>query len=499
VEPIPQAKSDTQPPTPPSPPLTLPDLTTGDIDRVALVIGNGKYDHYPLLRNPPNDAADMRKFLERVGFRVFYGVNLNHDQMNTLTIAFHRAAQKAQIAFAFYAGHGVQDNNTNYLIPTDVHIVDDADLRLLFRLNDMIRDAAQAAKLGVIAVDACRDSPFVDAGADTPEAGQTRSVAGLTAGFTTPQLQPHTLVVYSTAATSTAEDGVGRNSPFTTALLNDLEDPRDVRFVFGKVVDDVAKATNNHQRPDKWDALGGDQVSLVRPEIVAQALEAKLLPVERSAIQRSLVRLSRLASVQDGDTLSPAVREAIKGYQRDRRDTVTGYLTADEMAALHADARTRGSPLVLPKFDINDLAKRLAASPPDRNAIRLQGMLYDQNYESGSGFPKIMPLAVSYYRKAAEAGDVGAALDLARILANGSDGLPADPAEAARWLKVAASAGQADGEYELAKLVRDGRGVPKNPDEAARLFRRAADHGSGEAVAELRVMGATVETRVTGR
>ena len=64
-------------------------------------------------------------------------------------------------------------------------------------------------------------------------------------------------------------------------------------------------------------------------------------------------------------------------------------------------------------------------------------------------------------------------MSLARILENGGDGVPAKPAEAVRWLKMAANAGQADGQYELARLVRDGKGVPKNLDEAARLFRRA--------------------------
>ena len=469
---------------------------------MALVVGNGKYDHYPQLKNPPNDAADMRKFLEGVGFRVFYGVDLNHDQMNNLTIAFHRAARNAQIAFAFYAGHGVQVNNSaNYLIPTDVQIQDDADLRLLFDLNNMIRDAAQAAKLGVVAVDACRDSPFADDAADTSGAGQTRSAMGLTAGFTAPQLQPHTLVVYSTSASKTAEDGFGRNSPFTAALLRDLGDPRDVRFVFGKVVDDVGSATNGHQRPDKWDALGGEQVSLVRPEIVAQALEAKLLPVERSAIQRSLLRLGLLSGVEDGDAFGAAARNSIRRYQAGRGDPATGYLTVDEMVALHGDARRRGAPLRLPKFDIYKLPERLNASPPDRSALRLQGMLYDPAYEAGSNFPKIMPYAVSYYRQAAEAGDVDAAVDLGRILENGGDGVPANLAEAVRWLKVASNAGQADGQYELAKLVRDGNGVPKNLDEAARLFRRAVERGSGEAASELRAMGIPLEAqvKVTGR
>jgi peptidoglycan hydrolase-like protein with peptidoglycan-binding domain len=420
--------------------------------------------------------------------------------MDRLTIAFSRASRRAQIAFAFYAGHGVQVDGINYLIPTDVQIEDEADLRRLFRLNNMISDAAQAAKLGVVAVDACRDNPFIGQDtADASTAGQTRSLAALAGGLAAPQPEPHTLVVYATAATSTAEDGLGRNSPFTAALLKDLEEPADVRFVFGKVVEDVARATQGHQRPNKWDALGGEQVSLVRPEAVAQALEAKLVPVERSAIQRSLVRLRLLARAEDGTAFGPNVRGAIRSFQAGRGDPATGYLTVDEMVALHADARSHGAPLPLPKFDYDDLQQRALADNPDAAAMRQMGMLYDRAYEASNSVAKRMSIAVIWYRKAATAGDVGAALDLARILVNGSDGVPPNATEAVRWLKMAASAGQADGQYELARLVRDGNGVPKNPDEAVRLFRLAMKNGSGEAAAELRAMRVPVETQVSGR
>ena len=126
----------------------------------------------------------MRALLERIGFQVFFGTDLGRNDMDKLTIGFSRAAHRAKVAFAFYAGHGVQVDGTNYLIPVDAMIEDEANLRQMFRLDDMILDAAGAQQLGVVAVDACRDNLFVEqVAADKAPAGATRSLATLPGGL----------------------------------------------------------------------------------------------------------------------------------------------------------------------------------------------------------------------------------------------------------------------------------------------------------------------------
>jgi len=116
-------------------------------------------------------------------------------------------------------------------------------------------------------------------------------------------------------------------------------------------------------------------------------------------------------------------------------------------------------------------------------------MVHDRAYEAGP-LPKDTAEAARWYRKAAEAGDVDAALALGRILRDGGDGVAPDAGEAARWLKVAAGAGRAEAEYALGELYLDGKGVPVDTAEAVRLFRLAAAGDRGEAIAQLRLLNA---------
>src|SRR3954454_12426156 len=157
--------------------ISRPDLTHG-ADRVALVIGNGEYQNVPKLRNPPNDAADMKALLERMGFSVFFGKDLGRDDLEDLTGDFSEAARKAKIAFTFYAGHGVQVDGVNYLIPVDAKIDNVSKLRKMFRLDTLIGDASGAGQLGVVVVDACRDNPF------------PQSLASLAKGLAAPVAPP---------------------------------------------------------------------------------------------------------------------------------------------------------------------------------------------------------------------------------------------------------------------------------------------------------------------
>ena len=96
-----------------------------------------------------------------MGFQVFDGLDLKRTAMEDVMVRFARAASKAKVALAYYAGHGVRVDGANYLIPVDAVIQDDADLIRQIRLDDMIRDTARADRLAVVVVDACRDNPFV--------------------------------------------------------------------------------------------------------------------------------------------------------------------------------------------------------------------------------------------------------------------------------------------------------------------------------------------------
>jgi uncharacterized caspase-like protein len=258
---------------PPAEPAAATVAATGAVPipgRVALVIGNGAYTSVPGLPNPANDAADVAAVLERLGFRVLKGIDLERDAMVDLVEEFARAASEAEVALAYFAGHGLQVRDVNYLIPVDGRVQDEFGLRRLVRLDELIEDTGRARKLALVVVDACRDNPFVAGLQRSLGASRAASVGG---GLAAPAVATtQTLVAYATAAKAVAADGTegARNSPFTAALVKHLVEPEDIRIVFGRVRDSVVAATNGTQRPDIWGSLGGERIVLAPPEASAR-------------------------------------------------------------------------------------------------------------------------------------------------------------------------------------------------------------------------------------
>src|SRR5215471_3757640 len=118
--------------------------------RVALVIGNSAYSAFPTIPNPRNDADDVANALRALGFDVLLGQDLKRADMEDLLIRFARKTDKADTALVFYAGHGLQYNGTNYLVPVDARIDDDADQRKLINLAQVINDLQNAARVRIL-------------------------------------------------------------------------------------------------------------------------------------------------------------------------------------------------------------------------------------------------------------------------------------------------------------------------------------------------------------
>src|ERR1700753_1809174 len=128
--------------------------------RVALVIGNGAYEHAPNLPNPPHDAEDVVAALKRSHFDVISGSNVNQADMQNLAIRFSRAARTADVALFYYSGHAMQFNGVNYLMPIDAELKDEADLKRFTRVDDVLNDLQQAKNLRILVLDSCRDNPL---------------------------------------------------------------------------------------------------------------------------------------------------------------------------------------------------------------------------------------------------------------------------------------------------------------------------------------------------
>jgi uncharacterized caspase-like protein len=455
-----------------------------DGSKVALVIGNGAYrtGGMPVLPNPPNDAADVATTLERIGFKVFRGINLGRLEMEDLTVKFARAADQADIAVAFYAGHGLQVGGRNYLVPVDVRVEDERDLRRLIAADSLVEDVSTARKLAVVMLDACRDNPL----SRSLERGFTRSALGR--GLARPSRVPaQTLIAYATAEAEVAADGTGRNSPFTAAFLMHVAEPGlDVRLLFGKVRDAVVAATDGGQRPNIYGDLGGEPVYFVPRAPEPQELEPVMAPEERKALQRALTDLRYYRGPEDG-VLSYELRAAIRDFQLSLGKPVVGYVTAEQLVELHRLARERRPPEKLPPLSLIEVLRQSESG--DTRAQLLRGILHDTGYEAGT-LPKNDEEAARWYRRAAEAGSMEAALNLGRMLKAGR-GASHDPVEAARLLRAAADAGNGRAQLELAELLLEGMGVSKDEVEAARLLRLAAAQPDGaEAIARLRVLDA---------
>jgi hypothetical protein len=215
--------------------------------RVALVIGNGAYKHAPALPNPRNDAEDVSNALKRAGFETITGLDLDKNGMDEVAIRFARAARDADVALFYYSGHAVQFASFNYLMPVDAQLADEADLRRMARVDEIVADLQQAKSLRILVLDACRDNPLAD---DLRRSlGLTRA-ASLQRGLARIDAPQGMIVAYATQAGRTAADGTNRNSPYTAAFLRHIQAPDEIRVVFRRISADVYEATKHSQLPE---------------------------------------------------------------------------------------------------------------------------------------------------------------------------------------------------------------------------------------------------------
>ena len=244
--------------------------------RVALVIGNSSYIHAPALDNPVNDVTAVSVMLEGAGFQVVETRNnLDNTAMRRVIREFSAKTRDADVAVVFYAGHGLEVDGTNYLIPTDAKLASDIDVEdEAISLDRVLRVLEPARSLRLVILDACRDNPFVKT--------MKRTLASRSFGRGLAGVEPamsNTLIAFAAKAGSTANDGDGAHSPFTTALLKHLTAPGlDLRIAFGKVRDEVLASTGARQEPHVYGSLGGTTIALVPAGEVSGAATAAPAP-----------------------------------------------------------------------------------------------------------------------------------------------------------------------------------------------------------------------------
>ena len=385
--------------------------------RVALVVGNSTYDHIGRLPNPENDAVDMAAALQRLGFDVTTERDADRVLLTEALRAFTRRSAGADVSLVFYAGHGIEIDGVNYVVPVDARLERDVDVRYETVTLDDLLVSTSGASLRLVFLDACRNNPLARSMQRT---AATRTVSGGSFGdLNEDLLGDETLVAYAAAAGTTAADGRGRNSPYTAALLTHLETPLEIGLLFRRVRAQVLEATNGEQRPHEYHSL------------VSEHYLTRTLPAGVS------VTVSAVAPATPAPADPP-----------------------------------RPDP---PETDVTELpiaALRGLAEAGDATAQTELG----ERYEHARGVEEDYGVAVSWFRRAADQGYAPGQAALGFVYANGL-GVPQDDAEAIRWSLRAAEQGNARGQSNIGAMYAAGRGVERNDAEAVHWFRRSAEQG----------------------
>ncbi|WP_448661521.1 caspase family protein [Sphingomonas sp. CJ20] len=255
------------------------------VSKVALIIANSKYEQTRPLANPAADAALIKTTLTALGFDTIKVVeNGTRSGMETALRDFSVLADKADVAVIYYAGHGMEVSNTNYLIPVDARLARDRDAEMeAIKLDTLLQMTEGAKRLRIVILDACRNNPF-----DTTmvRAGGSRAASR---GLAPIEPAGESLVVYAAKAGRTAADGSARNSPFARALARRLIEPgNEINLVFRKVRDDVLQETAGEQEPFTYGSLSSREFYF-RPA-AATASVAPTLTLDLEAEAWSLCR-----------------------------------------------------------------------------------------------------------------------------------------------------------------------------------------------------------------
>jgi tetratricopeptide (TPR) repeat protein len=266
----PQRASETAIPTPTAAPAVAAIRPTESQGRrVALVIGNSTYQKVPALPHPKKDAEVIAASLRNIGFEtVTLKVDATRENVIDALRGFANEAEKADWAAVYYAGHGIEVNGQNYLIPVDAKLAVDRDVQFeAIPLEQVLAALEGARKLKLIMLDACRDNPFTpqmrktpvpDAVAANSTAGGAVSTRSIGRGLGEVKVTGASLVVFAAKHGQTALDGEGVNSPFAVALVQRIATPGvEINKIFRLVRDDVMEATAGRQEPYTYGSLPG--------------------------------------------------------------------------------------------------------------------------------------------------------------------------------------------------------------------------------------------------
>lgn len=332
--------------------------------RVALVIGNANYKNTPALTNPANDATDVARALTAVGFEVTLAIDVDKRKMDQALADFARASTKADASLFYYAGHGMQFQGRNYIMPVDADLQDEISLRYEMTAIDEVKAAVERSNgVRVMVLDACRNNPLAQRFARSITSS-TRDIPNVQ-GYARPEKTQGMVVAYATQADDVANDGIGRNSPFSAAFLKEIKEPGlEIGTMFRRIGEDVYQATNGRQSPEL-------SISVVREYYLNQAETDQAIwariraSADADTIREFLNRYPSSFFAPDAkarlDLLDDAAREKVAALQLEQQKAQAARLQQEQAARekIAAEARAREQ----------DLAAKLATAEAERQQM----------------------------------------------------------------------------------------------------------------------------------
>jgi len=247
--------------------------------KFALVIGNSEYgkNKTSWLKNPTNDSKLISYTLEKLGFRVSYHENIkSKTEANKIFKSYVDLIKDAQVSLIYYAGHGLQVNQENYIVPTQVELKDEFDVEdfcfPVNRLTKLLDNENKDDRINIIILDACRDNPF--------ETTMSRSLKG--SGLSEQRVAAGTIIAYSTEYGKTADDSANdKNSLYCKSLNKYLNSTNlTIEQIFKKVRTDVSKKTNYQQNPVEKSKLIGDDFYFNKRDPQVEKLNVNRFEIE---------------------------------------------------------------------------------------------------------------------------------------------------------------------------------------------------------------------------
>lgn len=441
-------------------------------NKLALVIGNSNYvGKGNSLNNPINDAKEVSKKLKNLGFDVKTLQDASLLQMDDAISDLGNDARNYDVVMFYYSGHGIQSNKgENYMIPVDAELKSGAEVPYKCTAVNLLIEKLEESQcpLKIIVLDACRNNPF--------ENSWHKSLSS--SGLSAMNVPYGTIIAYATSPGHTANDGDGKNSPYTTAFLKTLEIPNNrILDFFNDVNIYVQQSTNNNQIP--WvsnTAIDGDFCFNTNKNYEEHTTPQQQIVLHKAS--SSSYRYYRKGKdYYDKRMYTKALKWFRKAANKGNADAF--FYMGEMYDGYHYGIDSNCDKAVECYTE--------AAKLGNHNAQNSLGHLYYYGDFNCKNISKNYYLAAKWYEQAAEQGDSYAQNSLGYMYKNGI-GVPKDHSKAFSLFKKAADQENQYAQYNLGLMYYYGQFVSQDYFEAFRWFKKAAEHGDDDAENQLGIM-----------